>query len=386
MISPINGSYLEKDREIYIKVTANEDLSKAWVEILGKKKINTSLNGSGRIFEKNISLEEGRYNIIAYGIDIAGNIGKSLLYTITVVKLLKLNATNIMANTSSIIINTSDVVINVSVLTNTILNISTIVTSFSLYQDLNRTTSFGKADKGAKYLEIRNNTAVRNVSRIRIEMHFTKAEIGNLDPNTVALFYWNGSAWISTMEYENETIPDNRGGLFVYEAGRFYDSATGKGYVYAEVNHTSVFALGGKVIPAVVPTPSAGGEYSPEAVLLTNSIDLALAEELIEKLKKNKIKIHIASANNFSIYKTKLYIIVLGGHKAYEGIGEIVSMMTTEEEKMNISKGKVFIKKKSVFRKGQTVYIFAGANRFLTKEAWLKFFDSALKEIKYNLG
>ncbi len=385
MISPINGSYLEKDKKIYIKIIANEDLSKAWIEISGKKKINISLKGLGRIFKKNISLEEGRYNIRAYGIDIAGNIGKSPLYTITIVKLLKLNATNIIANTSSIIINTSDVVINVSALTNTTLNISTIVTSFSLYQDLNKSTSLGKADKGVKYIEVKNNTPVRNLSKILVKIHFTKEELENLDPNTLALFYWNGSAWISTIEYENETIPDNRGGLFVYEAGRFYDSATGKGYVYAVVNHTSVFAIGGKV-KQVVPTPSAGGEYSPEVVILANSIDLSLAKELVEKLKKNGIKVYPTNASNFSEYKTKRYIIVLGGHEAYEGIGDIVTEITTSEERANISKGKVFIKKKSVFRGSQTVYIFAGANRFLTAEAWKNNINSVIKEIKYNIN
>jgi len=90
-------------------------------------------------------------------------------------------------------------------------------------------------------------------------------------------------------------------------------------------------------------------------VLLANSIDLALAEELVSYLESLGIRLYLVNASNFSEYSNKRYIIILGGHKAYEGVGEIVANLTTQEERQRILAGRAHIVKRSVFRTGQVV-------------------------------
>ncbi|WP_457554470.1 Ig-like domain-containing protein, partial [Candidatus Pyrohabitans sp.] len=384
-LSIANGSYIEESKGVNITLTSNENLSGAWISISGAKNLVANLSGSGRSWHSNLSLPQGGYSLVAHAVDAAGNENTALV-SFYVVSLSGQNATNITANTTGAIINTPDVVIEANATANTTLNLSVAVASFSIgARDLNRTTSLGKADRCVKYVEIRNNTAVQNVSRIRIEMHFTKAEIGNLDPGTLALFYWNGTAWISTQEYINKTIPDSRGGLHVYDAGRVYSPSTGKGYVYAEVNHTSHWAVAGRIKQAALVAPSPG-VYSPEAVLLANSIDLALAQELVAHLKERGIKLYVVSAANFTDYTTKRYIIILGGHRAYEGVGDILAGILSEEEKARIEAGRAYIKKRSVFRSGDVVYIFAGKDRNATRGAWQEAYEEVVREIEYNWG
>ena len=386
-LSIANNTYIEERGGVNLTLTSNENLSRAWVSVSGAKSLKANLSGSGKSWHANLSLPQGRYSLVAHAVDAAGNENTALV-SFYVVGLSGQNATNISANATKAIINTTDVVVEANATGNTTLNLSVAVASFSIgVQELNRTTTLKKADKGVKYIEIKNNTAVQNISGIRVEIHFTKAEIGNLDPDTLALFYWNGTAWISTFDYKNRTIPDAQGGLFVYDAGRDYNPATGKGYVYAVVNHTSVFGLGGSVAaaPAAAALAPAAGVYSPEAVLLANSIDLALAKELIEELEGMGIKLYIVNAKNFTEYAKKSYKIILGGHKAYEGVGEIVADITTSEERKEIEKDKAFLKKKSVFRAGGVVYIFAGRDRNATVQAWKQNITKVAKEIKFNL-
>ena len=384
IIVPANNSYMEF---LQLYVVSDKPLREAVAEVWGHGTKNITLNGSGTKWYGNLSLSEGEYFVRVWGTDYENNTGISDVYKFTIVSMYRNISTTITANESKVILNTSHVTIEATATTNTTLNISVVLSYRPLTKELNRTTSYGKAENAVKYVKIDSFTPQQNIGRINITLYFVRNEVTSFDTDTLALFYWNNTAWISTIDSINKTIPDTSGGLYVYHAGKHYDQTTGRGYVYAVVNHTSVFAIGGEVKQvAVVPTPSAGGEYSPEVVILANSIDLSLAKELVEKLKKNRIKVYIANASNFSEYKTKLYIIVLGGHEAYEGIGDIVAEITTSEERANISKGKVFIKKKSVFRSGQTVYIFAGANRFLTAEAWKNNINNVIKEIKYNMN
>jgi len=79
-------------------------------------------------------------------------------------------------------------------------------------------------------------------------------------------------------------------------------------------------------------------------------------------------------------------VIILGGQEAYEGVGEIVTKILTEEEKSKVKQGEITIKKKGVYRVGQVVYILAGKDREATAQAWKENKEEIMKVIKYNWG
>jgi hypothetical protein len=160
-------------------------------------------------------------------------------------------------------------------------------------------------------------------------------------------------------------------------------------YVWANLSSLSVFGIAGgeiKAVSAPAPAAPAPSVYSPEAVLLANSIDLALASDLVSYLEERGIELYIVNATNFSEYSNKQYVIILGGHRAYEGVGEIVAGVLSEDEKVQVEEGRAYIKKRSVFRAGQVVYIFAGKDRNATAEAWKEAYEEVAREIEYNWG
>jgi parallel beta-helix repeat protein len=157
-------------------------------------------------------------------------------------------------------------------------------------------------------------------------------------------------------------------------------------YVWVNLSRLSLFALAGESVRFVSAPPVAGGSYYPEVVLLANVIDLPLAEELVEHIRQRGIKLYIVDAYNFSGYSDRRYVIVLGGHRAYSGVGEIVASMLSENETELVAAGNVFLKKRSVFRSGQIVYIFAGKDRYATAEAWREVYKDVVREIEYNWG
>ncbi len=212
---------------------------------------------------------------------------------------------------------------------------------------------------------------------------------GSADINESTLTLWRycgeEDRWIELRHGTNYNVTCGNVTITVFASG----VNTSERYVYASLNHLSVFGISGEVIkaaPAVAAAPAPGGAYSPEAVLLANSIDLALAQELVSYLQERGIELHIVNASNFTDYSTKQYIIILGGHRAYEGVGDILAGILSEEEKARIEAGSAYIKKRSVFRSGDVVYIFAGRDRNATREAWLEVYKEVAREIEYNWG
>jgi hypothetical protein len=105
---------------------------------------------------------------------------------------------------------------------------------------INQSTS--GVDAGIKYLNITSN--LHNITRIRIELHYTDEEVSGIDERTLAIFYWNGSNWINCSEYSGKVIHGVNSSirdLKVFEAGNNPD----RNYAYAVVNHTSNYGLGG---------------------------------------------------------------------------------------------------------------------------------------------
>lgn len=111
-------------------------------------------------------------------------------------------------------------------------------------KEANRST--GGSDKGIKYLNITSH--LKNISAIRIDIRYTDDEVKEVDENTLAIFYYNGTRWLDCNHYVNQTIPD---GPLVIDAGNNPD----RNYAYAVVNKTSHYSLGGNYSP---PPPVTG--------------------------------------------------------------------------------------------------------------------------------
>lgn len=134
------------------------------------------------------------------------------------------------------------------------------------------------------------------------------------------------------------------------------------------------------------PAVAVGGVYSPRVTLLANSIDARLAEEFTDYMEEQGIRVYYTTAENFSDYNRQQYVIILGGQEAYQGVGGIVEEALTEEEKGDILSESVFLKKKSLYRTDGRTYIFAGKDRYATREAWREEYEEVTRQIKYNLG
>jgi hypothetical protein len=62
------------------------------------------------------------------------------------------------------------------------------------------------------------------------------------------------------------------------------------------------------------------------------------------------------------------YIVILGGNKAPEGVGDIVDTVLSDQEKSDISKDKRMLIKLNVWKEGQMVVFLAGPDREKTRE------------------
>jgi hypothetical protein len=114
-------------------------------------------------------------------------------------------------------------------------------------------------------------------------------------------------------------------------------------------------------------TTNVHGQNS-EIILLSNSIDNALAEDFVDFLKKKGIKIIQVDATSFNRYENNQFIVILGGPDALEDVGSIVRQHITiqEQEYLRISGNKKMV---IVKYPTQTVFVIAGSDRNRTREA-----------------
>ncbi|MFQ6089209.1 MAG: hypothetical protein ACE5K0_09950 [Candidatus Methanofastidiosia archaeon] len=106
-------------------------------------------------------------------------------------------------------------------------------------------------------------------------------------------------------------------------------------------------------------------------LILTNSADMDTALFLSSFLSENDFNFSIISAKEFKALKDSKYIIILGGHKAQEGIGEIVSLLLSIPEKDRLLRkeaSEMFLKE-NIWSFDQKIVIFAGYDRELTERA-----------------
>ena len=128
-----------------------------------------------------------------------------------------------------------------------------------------------------------------------------------------------------------------------------------------------------------VPTTSFPLPTQPEpTIVIANSIDKVAIGPLIFRLDRTGPVLQ-KPASKLSDYKDyNKNIVILGGHNAPEGVGDIVSDLLTESEKRSLlaspKASKKFVKE-DVWVTGQTVTIYAGYERAQTWSAWASEID-----------
>ena len=106
-------------------------------------------------------------------------------------------------------------------------------------------------------------------------------------------------------------------------------------------------------------------------VVLANSIDFPLAEDFVSGLEARGYRVIHVTAEQFQDYKELPIIVILGGHKAPEGVGPIVDQLLSEDVKQyletrgNYGMFLVF----NPYAQGQVIWIIAGNDRNLTRLA-----------------
>lgn len=102
-----------------------------------------------------------------------------------------------------------------------------------------------------------------------------------------------------------------------------------------------------------------------QVTILSNDIDWNIkGMELKGKLESMGAMVTRVSAGEFEGYKNSRLIVILGGPKAYDGVGDYVKQVLSEEEQQKIINGEqgIFIKR-DVWRDGQIVIVIAGQGR-----------------------
>ncbi len=118
---------------------------------------------------------------------------------------------------------------------------------------------------------------------------------------------------------------------------------------------------------------------SPRMLVLANSIDTNLAAEFFDFWIRNGVEVILTNVNGvegayqFDRYKDENFIVILGGPDAYDGVGEIVQEILTEDEKNSIKQvgAKRMLLKINPWglNPNQLVVILAGSDRELTKKS-----------------
>ncbi len=123
-----------------------------------------------------------------------------------------------------------------------------------------------------------------------------------------------------------------------------------------------------------------------EVLLVCNSIDYEMTGvELKRILEEKGYRVHRITPDEFSIYRWfSPRIILLGGHKSPEGMGEIVHEILTEtEEKMIEKTGPFMFAYDDVDFRKQSIIILAGKDREGTHDIALARIDDIVMWIEY---
>ncbi|WP_456473729.1 hypothetical protein [Candidatus Pyrohabitans sp.] len=112
-------------------------------------------------------------------------------------------------------------------------------------------------------------------------------------------------------------------------------------------------------------------KVSGKIVILANLIDYALASDLFEYLRNAGYEVVHVLPENFASYKSEKNIVILGGHKAPDGVGEVVGSLLGSEQKAMLEKPGATERFtfSDIWAPGQRITVFAGNTREETKLA-----------------
>ncbi|MFH1722922.1 MAG: DUF4352 domain-containing protein [Candidatus Altiarchaeota archaeon] len=106
-------------------------------------------------------------------------------------------------------------------------------------------------------------------------------------------------------------------------------------------------------------------------VIVANSIDSSLAGDLFSLLEAEGIPFVLATPGTLDV--NQQFILVLGGHKAPEGVGDLVTGILSDEQKeilVSTDDSIEFFVFDGFFTEGQRIWVAAGFDRFGTKRSW----------------
>jgi hypothetical protein len=218
-----------------------------------------------------------------------------------------------------------------------------------------------------------------NLTWAVLEFYYNTSDLDSggtaIDPGTLK-FYWNNETYWNRLDYASGQYNNytSEGGPFVHESGVNQTANNGfLGCAWANVTHFSVYGVGGSPVQVSYPPSNGPSVVVKKIHLLSNSIDLGLATGFLEYFDEKGVKVYHLNASNFTGYNKNKNIVILGGHEAYDGIGDIVKEVLNETEQHEVSRnnyGTYFMKEKVWTNTAkQRVFVIAGKNRNVTEKA-----------------
>jgi len=110
-------------------------------------------------------------------------------------------------------------------------------------------------------------------------------------------------------------------------------------------------------------------KVKPRVYVVANRIDLPLNMQVV---KQGLYKFRVRFTTPEALDKLESRILILGGPAAYEGVGELVKQLLTEEEQQRIWEAEetgVIIAKRAVWYEKQVIVVAAGRDRWATQRA-----------------
>lgn len=128
--------------------------------------------------------------------------------------------------------------------------------------------------------------------------------------------------------------------------------------------------------------PVASVELTGPVAIISNGIDIVSAERLRSSLESMGFRVAIFPPERLGeAVNYAQFIVILGGHRAPGGVGDIVAPLLSSEEKANLERkgyAYYFIKAKW----GKYVVIIAGNDRFGTYKAANTFLIKGIRELR----
>lgn len=133
-------------------------------------------------------------------------------------------------------------------------------------------------------------------------------------------------------------------------------------------------------VPNALPLSSM--ELTGPVAIVSNDIDIVTAESLRKSLESMEFEVEIFSPDELAkALSFAQFVILLGGHKAPGGIGDLVAPLLSGSEKANLEKkgyAYYFIRKAW----GKYFVIIAGNDRFCTYRASNTFIVRGIRELR----